>query len=333
MLNKLYDKIKLLIKENYKYCLALIFLFLLLTFELPFYIETPGGILDVSTRVEVEGAKEVKGSFNLAYVSEFRATIPTLIYAYFNSDWDILKKEEVEMHETIEEIDYRNNLLLKEANQNAIIVGFDKANEYVMVTDRKINVIYVHEEADTDLKIGDQIISINGIDIESKKHLSLITDDIDGKMEIKVINDGKEYIRYASKVNIEGKDVIGIVLSEIKDVDTNLNVEFMFKPSESGPSGGFMMALSIYNYLIDEDITKGLKIVGTGTIDEFGNVGSIGGVEYKIKAAYKEKADLFFVPFDNYEEALKVVKEDNIDIKLVSIKNINEAIDYLNGLT
>ena len=37
------------------------------------------------------------------------------------------------------------------------------------------------------------------------------------------------------------------------------------------------------NSLVEEDITHGLKIVGTGTIDYDGNVGSIGGVEYNIK--------------------------------------------------
>lgn len=332
MFNKLYDKSKKIIKENYKFLLLLIVLFFIFTFQLPFYIEAPGGILDVSTRVEVENANEVNGSFNLAYVSEFKATIPTLIVALFNNDWDILNKEEVISNETEEEIEYRNHLLLEEANDNAIIVGFNKANEYSKVTNRKVNIIYIHENSNTDLKIGDEVLEVNGNIIERKEHLLALIEQIDGKIEFKVINDGKEYYRYASKTNIDNKKIIGIVAAETKDIDTNLDVEFKFKESESGPSGGFMMALSIYNYLTEEDITHGLKIVGTGTIDELGNVGSIGGVEYKIKAAVKKKADLFFVPLDNYEEAKKVVENDNLDIKLISVKTIDEAIDYLNSL-
>lgn len=331
MFNKLYDKLKNIIKENYKFLLLLITLFFVLTFQLPFYIESPGGILDVSTRVEVENSKKIDGSFNLAYVSEFKATIPTMIIAFFNDNWDILKKEEVLSNETEEEIEYRNHLLLEEANDNAIIVGFNKANEYVLVTNRKVNVIYLHEQANTDLKIGDEIIEVNGNKINGKEDLLNYVESAEDKISFKVINNNKEYQRYGYKTNIEGKNIIGIVFAETKDVDTNLDVKFKFKPSESGPSGGFMMALSIYNYLIDEDITKGLKIVGTGTIDEFGNVGSIGGVEYKIKAAVKKKADLFFVPFDNYEEALKAKEENDLDIKLISIKHIDEAINYLNN--
>lgn len=54
-----------------------------------------------------------------------------------------------------------------------------------------------------------------------------------------------------------------------------------------------MMSLAIYNYLTENDITHGLKIAGTGTIDADGNVGTIGGIEYKIKGAIKNKVDVF----------------------------------------
>ena len=89
------------------------------------------------------------------------------------------------------------------------------------------------------------------------------------------------------------------------------------------------MALSIYDYLTEKDITNNLNIVGTGTIDEEGNVGEIGGVKYKIKAAAKNKADVFFVPKGNYEEAINVKNANNLDIKIISISNITEAINYL----
>jgi len=332
MFNKFYVKTKNIVKENYKNILILAFIFVLFTFPLPYYIETPGGILDVSTRVEIENPNEVKGSFNLAYVTEIKVTLPTLVYSFFKSDWDVLKKEEVLENKTVEQIEYRNHLLLDEANSNATIVGFNKANEYVDVTNRKVYVIHIDKNANTDLQIGDEIIAVNGNKINGKDLLFSIIDSKAEKFDFTVINDGKEYTRYGYKSTIDGKVLIGIVISETKQVDTNLDVKFNFKKSESGPSGGFMMALSIYNYLIEEDITKGLKIVGTGTIDEDGNVGSIGGVKYKLKAAYKEKADIFFVPFDNYDEALKFKNEEDLDINLVSVKTIDDAINYLNDL-
>ena len=313
MINKVYDKIKRYIKENFKFLLTLLVLFFVCTYELPFYIDTPGGLIDVSTRVSLKDSHQVEGTFNLAYVSEFKATLPTLLLAALNKDWDIIAKEDVvASNETISEIEYRNHLLLEEATQNATIVGF--------------------EEAKTDLKIGDEIIKINDHVITSKQDVFKYIEESNSTIEFTVLHNNQEYLRKAEKVDIDGTLLVGIVLCETKEVDTNQDVSFSFKQSESGPSGGFMMALSIYNYLTPKDITSGLKIVGTGTIDENGNVGSIGGIEYKIKAAVKEKADLFFAPSANYEEAKKVVEENKLDINLVEIGNIDEAIEYLNSL-
>ena len=332
MLNKLYVQTKTFIKENIKFLLILIVIFFVLTFELPYYIDTPGGLIDVSERLEVEDGYGINGSLNLAYISEFRATIPTLIVAYFNGDWEIIKKDDVVAdNETIEENNYRNKILLEEANQNAIIVAFDKAGLDYEVTNRKVNIIYIYEEADTDLKIGDIITEINGVEINSKEEALNIIKESD-ELSIKVINDGVGYNRYANKVDIGGEDLIGIMVSETKDVTPSKDVSINFKESESGPSGGFMMSLSIYDYLTSDDLTKGLKIVGTGTIDEFGNVGVIGGIEHKIKAAVKEDADIFFSPSANYAEALEVVTKENLDITLVEVSHIDDAIEYLNNL-
>ena len=329
MFNKIYVQIKKIIKENYKFLLSLLLLFVVFTYELPYYIDAPGGLIDVSERLEVENSYEINGSLNLAYISEFKATIPTLLIAYFNHDWDIIKKEEVvAANETIEENNYRNKLLLEEANQNAIMVAFDKAGLDYEVKNRKVNIIYIQNQADTDLKIGDIIVEINGIKIDSKEEAMTIIEN-NKQFQFKVINDNKEYTRYANKITIDGKELIGIMVSETKEILTPNKVNINFKKSESGPSGGFMMSLSIYDYLTSTDLTKGLKIVGTGTIDEFGNIGVIGGIKYKVKVAAKEKADLFFVPTDNYEEALTTVQTNNLDIKLVEVSHIDDAISYL----
>ena len=115
----------------------------------------------------------------------------------------------------------------------------------------------------------------------------------------------------------------------INEYDSKVNINVRSKTSESGSSGGFMTALAIYNAITKDDITKGRVIAGTGTIDNEGNVGEIGGVTYKLAGAYKNGADIMLVPKDNYEEALKYKKKHNLDIELVSIDNFKEAINYL----
>ena len=114
---------------------------------------------------------------------------------------------------------------------------------------------------------------------------------------------------------------------------TNPNIQIFIDKNESGPSGGMITALTIYNSLVEDDITKGLTIVGTGTIDLDGNIGSIGGIEYKLKSAVKKKADLFIVPMDeNYEEAIKLKKENNYDIDIIGVSTFDEVLEYLNNI-
>ena len=68
---------------------------------------------------------------------------------------------------------------------------------------------------------------------------------------------------------------------------------------------------------------------GTGTISSDGLVGEIGGVKYKLMGAVKKKADVFLCPKDNYDEAIRLVKDKDYDIKVVSVNTIEDAINYL----
>ena len=106
-------------------------------------------------------------------------------------------------------------------------------------------------------------------------------------------------------------------------------IKINFKESEGGSSGGVMMAVSIYNAITEEDITKGLNISGTGTIDINGNVGEIDGVKYKIMGAVKNNMDIVFVPPGNYEEAINTKKENNKDIEIISVETFDDVINYL----
>lgn len=336
MINKLYEEIKKTIKENYKLIIIFFCLLFIFTIEFPYYIEAPGGIIDVEERIEVQNEHETKGSFNLAYVSEIKATIPTLVYAWANKDWDVIKKEEVVYeNETMEDAEYRSHLLLDEANNNAIIVAYQKAGKEIVISNEHLYITYIDKDAKTDLKIGDEILEINNEKILNKQQLDeiMLTKKYNEILNIKVKRDGKEVMCFGNIRNVENKKVVGIVLFKTSDIKMNPDIKLKFKASESGPSGGLILALSIYNSLIEEDITQGLKIVGTGTINLDGTVGSIGGVEYKIKGAVKEKADIFLVPKgENYEDAKRIIDENDYDLKLIPVDSFDDTLQKLLSL-
>lgn len=326
---------KKLLKENYKFIIILVLLFICFTLKFPYYIDAPGGISDVSDKIEIDGYDSL-GSLNLAYVREYRATIPTLVLSIFNKDWNVYKEDEMLLdNETDKSYLLRDKILMQESISNAINVAYTYANRKIETVSNKLYILYVDSTSNTNLITGDEIIKINDKNISNKEDIANILNTFDegDKLNIVVKNDNKKYNRYAYVKIEDNSKKIGILVSNIREYDTYPNVKVKIDSNESGSSGGLITALSIYNSLVREDITHGLTIVGTGTIDLDGNVGSIGGVKYKLKSAVKKHADLFIVPNDeNYEEAIKLKKENNYDIKILGVSTFDEVLKYLEKL-
>lgn len=333
MFNKLYDKVKEIFLKNYRFLILMITITILFTIKFPYTIDAPGGYINVTKRIEIDNGYESSGSFNMAYVSEVSATIPTLFYAWLNPNWDISKNEDILLeNETVEDLLFRNKLALKEANNNAIMVAYRKAGFDYEIVEQKFYVAYLDTSSETDLKVGDLIIEVDGKKIADKNEISQIiaSKNIGDEINFKVKNDNKNYERIARVKEIDNSKVVGIVIYELLELKTDPVIKIKSSSSESGPSGGLMTALAIYNSLVEEDITNGEIIIGTGTIDSKGNVGSIGGVKYKLLGAIKGKAKIFIVPNgENYLEAMELKEKKDYDIEIVGISTFDEALEFL----
>lgn len=324
-------KVKKIIKENYKFLIVVVILLIIFLAPVPYYIEAPGGITNLDKKVLIDN-KKIDGSYNLSYVSEYKGSIPMIIYAYFNKDFDIYKKEEILLEkETNSEYLKRDKLYLEQSLSNAIVSAYNLAGKDINIKNSYIYVGYILENSDTNLQIGDKIIKINGLKVSTKEEINdlLGTLNYNDILNIEVLNNGKKYDRKAKIINEDNKNIIGIIPIEVLDYDVYPKVDIIMDKNESGGSGGLMLSLAIYDLLSDDNLAKGRKIAGTGTINSDGKVGKIGGIEYKIKGAVKDSADIFFVPVENYEEAVKVKNENNYKLKLVKVSTLNEAITYL----
>ncbi len=332
MFTKIYEKTKNFIKENYKGLIVLIAIYLLFAIELPYSIYSPGGAVNLNERIKMDDKNESAGSFNMAYVSMVKGSIPFLLVSRIIPDWDIVKKENITIDgETMDNMMKRERLYLEESINAATINAYQKAGKEITITAIKNSVSYIVSDAKTDLEVGDTITSINGNKINSLEDLKTIVNDlkVGTKVNMEINRDDKAREAYATVYKSEDGPKIGVSLITTYEYDTTPDVEIKSKSSEMGSSGGLMMSLTIYNALVENDITKGKKIVGTGTIDINGNVGEIGGVKYKLIGAVKNKADIFICPLENYEEAMAVKKERNFDIKIISAKTFDEALEKL----
>ncbi len=321
---------KKFIKENKIYILLLLMVFLINYIKLPYYVDTAGGVIDITDRIEVDNKPKINGTINLLYVSEYRATIPTYLLSYIIPDWDLSSiKESQVSNESASEIYKRNRVMLDNSIDSATYVAYKSAGKDIEIENYENIVIATTK--DTNLKIGDKILEVNNQKIENVIKLKEIINNsnVGDILNVKVIRNSKERNIEVKVYKEKENKIIGVVVITNYLLKMNPEIKIKFKDSESGSSGGLMMALSIYNTISTKDIIKGRKVAGTGTIDINGNVGEIDGIKYKIMGAANNKVDLVLVPHNNYKEALKVKKEHNYKLDIVEVNTFDEAVKYL----
>ena len=332
ILNKIYEHIKQFIKEEYKFLLIIVFLFLLFTVELPYVIYTPGGAINLEKRISIEDGYSSKGKLQMAYVTMVKGSVPYILLSKVLPNWDLEKKEAIKYEdETMKDMLFRDKIYLQEAVDNATLVAYENANKTPVITKSINHVVYISAEADTTLKIRDIILSVNEEDISSlEEYKEIIARGSAGDiLSLKVLRNNKEKECTIKIYETEAGLKTGLQIITTYEYTTEPKLDIKSKSSESGPSGGLLMALSIYDALTEEDLTRGKNIIGTGTIDREGNVGAIGGVKYKLIGAVKKKADIFICPVENYEEAMKIKNEHNYKIKIIKVSSFQEAIQEL----
>lgn len=322
-------KIKNFIKENYKFILLLITILLLSTIKIPYYIMTTGGTIDITDRVEMKDYKKEEGSLNMLYVSEYDATPLSYLFAKIKGDEINSNKDRQISDESIKDINKRNKIMRDNSLDTAVIVAYNNANKEINITSKR-NIVMA-TTIDNNFEVGDIILEVNGIECED---VNTVKEIINSKEEndiikFKIIRDDKE-IEIENKVVIEdNKKVLGVIITTDYEYEINPNINIKFKSSETGSSGGLMLALTIYNAITDEDLIKGRNIAGTGTISIDGAVGEIDGIKYKIMGAYKDNMDIVFVPSANYEDAISIKDKYNYNMEIIKVDTFNEALEYL----
>lgn len=327
------NEIKQEIKNNYLFYLIIIIILLSNIISFDYEVYSPGKLENLNDRIIVDNKEEIDGSYNLTYVTARKGTIFNLLLAYILPSWDIVSLDESRVeNESSKDIIERGKVYLKQTSYDAVVAAFKEANKEYKIENENLMISYIYDIADTNLKIGDIIKKVNGTNVSNFDELKNIISKYkeNDKIEIEVLRDKKKVNCYSILKSKDNKLLIGVALAELKDVKTSPKVEYVFKNNESGSSRGLLCALLIYDKINDYDLSRGRVISGTGTIDENGVIGEISGVKYKILGADKKKADVFIVPSANYKEAVKVKKDNNLDIKIIKANTLNDAIKELN---
>lgn len=337
------------------YVVTLLFLLFLFIYPLDAYISKPGGAYDLAPIVEVEdGDKGDVGTFSLMTISIGKATPFSYVASKFSDRMKMLPINKVRKEgENDKEYNIRQMKLMSDSQFNAITVAFSKAGIPVDITYDGVFVVSVMNGGASEgkLETGDKIRAVNGVQLnEAGQFATSISGKSDGDIVTVTVERDEELLDIEITLReipkSEGRIGLGVEFQEDRELATEPKVD-IHTAEIGGPSAGLMFTLEIMNQLLDEDLTKGYNIAGTGEMLSDGTVGRIGGADFKIMAADREGVEIFFAPNDylpdevreknpgiltNYEEAVKTAEKIGTKMKIVPVTTIDDALNYLKDL-
>lgn len=316
-------------------------------------IHTPAEITSVSNIIEIkdiDNAEQKDADINTVSIYSFQnISLFNYIVGAINPFADLYKISN-DTNTSDEYVVAQGKLHKNLSCTNALLSAYSLAGYEISSLFKGFTVTAITNYCLSDLEIGDIITEVNGIKLTDKYNLPQVLAQLEKEgatlLNAKIIRNNKEQfvnLIYTedNKLGFGGESYFSY--PSVKD-----GPQFDIKSVDTlGPSGGLMQALYIYEQLTGSKLTKGLKIAGTGTIDPYGNAGLIGGIKQKIYISNANDVDIFFVPIDmsrsseeeqyeNWYEAqdavklLKMFGQD--DMKVVKVKNLQEVIEYLEGL-
>jgi PDZ domain-containing protein len=128
------------------------------------------------------------------------------------------------------------------------------------------------------------------------------------------------------KAEDNGRAIVGIQAGTDHTFPFTIDIKLA---DVGGPSAGLMFSLGIVDKLTAGNMTGGKFVAGTGTIDEKGKVGPIGGIQMKTVAARKAGAEYFLTPAENCATAAADVPDG---LTLVKVNTIDDAIKSMDGI-
>ena len=286
--------------------------------------------------IEIEGAEfyDYEGNLYQLTVRRDEANYFTYIWAKVDNSVDLYSREVIlpkgVTPQELSEISMQN---MKTSENVAIAVALDSLDYEIETQGDGVLVVGILDDSPVAGKLlkEDLITSINNEEIKSTtEFIALLrTYEIGDIVSIGIIREGiKKSIetKLIEHIDYENEPMVGFLAS-------TPNQRFVFPISididtgnVGGPSAGLMMALNVYNSLIENDITNGIKVAGTGTIEIDGSVGPVGGVKQKVIAAKNAGASLILVPTANFNDIKSYIDDDTNIVPVDTFKHSLEVI-------
>lgn len=301
----------------------------------PYVVLDPGPTVD--TLGEYEGTQviavtgvevsETAGELRLTTVGvQPEVNLLRAIRSWFASDEAVVPRELVyPPGQSEEQVEQRNAEQFTQSQTSAEIAALRHLGYPVRLA---VVDVVAGAPADGALRPGDVITAVDGVKVNEAVQLqqAVVAQPAGTQLTIDYLRAGEPGTVAITTVAEGGTPRVGVQVSHVIDAPFELEIQV---EHIGGPSAGLMFALGIIDKLAAEDLTGGQIIAGTGSIDEQGNVGAIGGIPQKLVGARAAGATAFLVPAANCAEALANAQPD---LTLIRVEDLAGALAELAAL-
>ncbi|MBT2412495.1 PDZ domain-containing protein [Streptomyces sp. ISL-12] len=301
--------------------------------------------------LQISGRKtyEASGHLNMTTVrvtsADYKMNLVEAVYGWLAHDNKVVPHDTLYPDGKTEEESTQENAEEFSQSQESAKVAALKELDIPVRSWVVVSTVVKDSPAEGKLHAGDVIKSVDGTTVKQPADVAeLVTEHKPGEDVVFTVVPAKEQAaaekenRTATtteKVTItttssddtgEKRAIVGISAGTDHTFPFSIDIKLA---DVGGPSAGLMFALGIYDKLTPGDLTGGEFVAGTGTIDDDGTVGPIGGIEMKTVGARDKGARYFLTPADNCAAAA----EDTPDgLTLVKVKTIDDALDALKDI-
>ncbi len=309
---------------------------LLLTFiRLPYFVFRPGSVQALSDRVTVTRGERFDPVGEVYFTTVRQdSTVNGWEYleAKLKGSLTLIGEEHVLGGRSRDENRSFNMRLMRVSKSTAVAVALRHLGVDPIVA-TGVGMAQVVGPSTGLLTTDDVVLSVDGVDVrEAMDLVHAIRGRTPGevvRLEVEPVRGGTSRVVEVTLGEREDDPTIGFLgvvpQTRWEDVD-DLPVDVLVNTGRvGGNSAGLALTLSILDLVTPGELTGGLRVATTGTIDIGGNVGPIGGIIQKVAAAREAGIDLFLVPTTEMADA----REHAGDLAVEGVSTLDDALAAL----
>ena len=291
------------------------------------------GEIDGTPLIQIEGRRTYPGDgqLDLTTVSVIggprqRLDLVTALRGWLDDSIAVIPEEQVyPAGETAEQIERQGALEMRDSQENATTAALRELGIPVATTTRIVRVPQGSPSRDK-LRRGDVLLAVDGTRVTGGAQLrELITSGEPGEqVRVEVRRGDRELTHVITTAEApDGRTIIGVETRDTADYPFKVDISL---EDVGGPSAGLMFALGIVEKLTPGSLTGSRHVAGTGSIDDAGKIGPIGGITQKMLGAKRAGATVFLSPPGNCAEAKRTKPAG---LRLVRAESLSSAVRAL----